>query len=332
VKTEFRSSALTQWFQETYGRVDLRIKPIRSGLSAVVAQVSARNANGGRDLFIIKKIPPLPTAEHSAYKTVALRGLEDNAPRLIAAIPTDGGTYLVLEYVMRWCTWPWREIKYAGLVLDTLAAVHGSSTTGSHDPNYDDELAQLAEESVRVLDSAARQLGDSRLQQGRAFLRRWAADLNRTRAELLADHVFIHGDVHPGNVRIRMCGEAKRAVLLDWGRARQGSRFEDVASWLQSLRFWEPQAARRHDLLFGQYLRCSGLAASITHEHRRAYWLAAGSNAVGGALIVHLTSAISAQTDYAQQLSIAAAIDWLRIVRRALYYRNLPKHCRFGTA
>jgi hypothetical protein len=37
--------------------------------------------------------------------------------------------------------------------------------------------------------------------------------------------------------------------LIDWARARRGSPFEDVASWLHSLGCWEPEARRRHDSL-----------------------------------------------------------------------------------
>jgi len=336
--TEFQSSELTDWFEESYRSNDagskLRISPIRTGLSSPVARVSALNASGGRDLFIIKKVPALPTPEHAAYEMLTLAGLGKNAPQLLAAIPAPEGTYLVFEYVMRWRRWPWRELKYSGLVLDTLALLHGSAATrispASHD--YERELAQLAEESVGVLDSAALAFRDPRLIQGRSVIRRWVAELQAVRTELLLDSVFIHGDVHPGNVRIRSSDEGKRAVLLDWGRSRRGSPFEDVASWLQSLSYWEPEAARRHDLLLARYVRASGMAAGITREHRRSYWLAAGSNGVAGALIVHLTTAMYAQNDNARRQAIAAAVDWLRIIRRALHYWTSPSNRRFGTA
>src|ERR1043165_5256699 len=89
--TEFQSSELTDWFAESYRSNDtgsnLRIRPIRTGLSSPVARVSALNASGGRDLFIIKKVPALPTPEHAAYEMLTLAGLGKNTARHLSPPP-----------------------------------------------------------------------------------------------------------------------------------------------------------------------------------------------------------------------------------------------------
>ena len=48
---------------------------------------------------------------------------------------------------------------------------------------------------------------------------------------------------------VRKSGGQHEPVLIDWARARAGSPFEDVSSWLQSLGFWEPAVKRKHDTL-----------------------------------------------------------------------------------
>jgi hypothetical protein len=76
------------------------VRPIRSGLSAAGARIDPQCIRCSRS-FVFKKLPSLPTPQHVAYDALALAGLGNNAPRLIATIPTSEGTYLVFEYVMR---------------------------------------------------------------------------------------------------------------------------------------------------------------------------------------------------------------------------------------
>ena len=107
-------------------------------------------------------------------------------------------------------------------------------------------------------------------------------------------------------------------MLLDWGRARLGSPLEDVSSWLQSLGYWEPAAKRRHDTLLAGYLAARGLAARADRELRDAYWLAGASNALSGALLVHLRTSRDAPPGSRQRAAAdQAAADALRVIRRA---------------
>jgi Ser/Thr protein kinase RdoA (MazF antagonist) len=128
---------------------------------------------------------------------------------------------------------------------------------------------------------------------------------------------LIHGDLHTGNVLFRERGRHRGPVLIDWGRSRIGSPLEDVSSWLQSLGYWEPVARRKHDTLLARYLVFRGVERGLSEELRTAYWLAGASNALAGALEHHVRRALGTTDTGERQRSLAAAQDWLRIVRRA---------------
>jgi aminoglycoside phosphotransferase (APT) family kinase protein len=130
--------------------------------------------------------------------------------------------------------------------------------------------------------------------------------------------VLLHGDVHAGNAVVHRDGESPELILLDWGRARFGSPLEDVASWLQSLGYWEHEVRRRHDSLFRHYLEVRTLPVRFTSELRTLYWFAASSNAMAGALRYHLAVMNDAERTKREQAQSAGAVnDWLRIIRRA---------------
>jgi aminoglycoside phosphotransferase (APT) family kinase protein len=131
---------------------------------------------------------------------------------------------------------------------------------------------------------------------------------------------LLHGDVHTGNIRVRSRQGRMEVVLLDWGRARLGSPLEDVASWLLSLGCWEPEAVRRHDTLLRRYLSACGLPPVLDGEFRKAYWLAAGSNALAGALNYQVAVAAGWTGASPRSRHIAAGIarSQTRALRRAL--------------
>jgi aminoglycoside phosphotransferase (APT) family kinase protein len=124
--------------------------------------------------------------------------------------------------------------------------------------------------------------------------------------------------MHAGNAIVHGDGEQRELVLVDWGRARFGSPLEDVASWLQSLGYWEYEVRRRHDSLFRHYLAARNLPDRFTPELRALYWFAASSNAMAGALRYHLAVINDPERTREEQAESAGAVsDWLRIIRRA---------------
>ena len=127
---------------------------------------------------------------------------------------------------------------------------------------------------------------------------------------------LIHGDVHTRNVVLRKTAGRVQAVLLDWGRSRAGSPLEDVSSWLLSLRGWEPAAARDHDTLLRSYLAAAGRPMALTSELRDAYWIAAASNAMAGALRYHLLVAHQAK-GRTRATALTQAHGALRVIHRA---------------
>jgi hypothetical protein len=301
---------------------DLRLtaRPLRGGLMADLLCVSASRGGARPEHFVLKRVAGSGARESEAYGALGRAGLAHIGPRLLGTSTRDGASYLLLEFVPRWRAWPWRDEAYAGMVLDTLARLHAAPYPPDWHEAGADGRAALAEYTVDRLASAARQIGDPRLARGLRAVRALADRLDDARALLGPAPVFLHGDVHPGNVLLQGDGRLKRAVLLDWGRARPGSRFEDVASWLQCLRYFEHAAIGAHDRLLLRYIRAAGLGDRIERRHRREYWVAAGCNALAGALVVHLARAVDARSPGPRDAALAAAVDWLRIVRRATAY------------
>jgi aminoglycoside phosphotransferase (APT) family kinase protein len=124
----------------------------------------------------------------------------------------------------------------------------------------------------------------------------------------------LHGDLHSGNVVVERGGGV---AFVDWSRARIGSPLEDVAGWLQSLAFWEPEVRRTHDTLLRRYLEARGLGPPGT-DLRDAYWLAAARNGFTGALRYHVTVMEDRSAGArAREDSARALRDWFRLIRRA---------------
>ncbi len=147
------------------------------------------------------------------------------------------------------------------------------------------------------------------------------AELPRLRAQLRASAPFgqrvLHGDLHPGNVLVRVTNGEPAPVFVDWARARVGSALEDVSSWLRSLATWEPEMQRRHDTLFVRYLAARGLSPRLTSEVREQYWFAAASNALAGALGFHLEQLASSPALDPSSAAARSARSWLNAVRQA---------------
>jgi aminoglycoside phosphotransferase (APT) family kinase protein len=131
-----------------------------------------------------------------------------------------------------------------------------------------------------------------------------------------AGSAAIHGDLHPGNVLVRRRAGSDQPILLDWGRARLASPLEDVASWLQSLGCWEPEARRRHDTLLRSYLAHRG-SPTLGPTLREAYWMAGARNALSGALAHHLGEVARGGPAAVLGRAHRAIVAWLRVLRTA---------------
>jgi aminoglycoside phosphotransferase len=301
-------------------RVDVR--PMRGGLESTVARARISMAKRARSIpscLVVKQLPVGGEREADVYDALWRQCGRPPAARVLGVDVTAEGTYLYLENVHSSGSWPWAETSMAGAVCRELARFHDMANlpTELFAWDYETELARSAESTLQM----AR---DARDPSGRRWWRR-LGDLRRVtlalpfiRARLLSDATVIHGDVHPGNVIVREDESDRRPVLIDWGRARLGSRMEDVASWLHSLGCWEPEARRRHDTLMRAYLQAARTPRSFTSDMRVDYWLASASNGLSGAIRYHL-SVLSAPRlqQSARDHSRRALIEWQRAVRRA---------------
>lgn len=317
----------------TPDQVLLRTHVLRGGLesAAVTRWVTQRRNSAGqpRSLsFVVKRLDGFQLREAAVYARV-LPDAGDVAPALLGYEQDGSDTgYLYLEYVRPTRLWPWTEMPVAGRVLESLGMLHmrlPSERLLEADLawNYEAELLESAAATLEVFERVVRGVDLAWLRWGRGALRRTCDVLPLLRQALMSTEPFgtaiVHGDVHSGNAMLVSAGAADRLVLLDWARARLGSPLEDVASWLQSLGYWEPEAKRRHDTLLRHYLSARGRSDEVTRSLRDAYWFAAASNVLAGALRYHLAVAAgwSSAPSRARAEAARAARDHLRVLRRA---------------
>jgi aminoglycoside phosphotransferase (APT) family kinase protein len=310
--------------------LDVRMAPLRGGLAAPdVARVQVCGAaNRVAAQFVVKRVNAKDLREPAAYRMLASAGAPV-APALMGAETVRGcELYMYLEWVAAWKPWPWAQTEVAALVLQQLARVHGLPAAGVPASiaawNYEADLLQSAEETLLFFEQRLKHQALATARRSLRPVQRIVSDLPAIRRELMGSGqpVLLHGDAHPGNVIIRHHRSAKHAVLLDWGRTRIGSPYEDVCSWLHSLCFWEPEARRRHDTLLRSYLEARGLSTTLVPAVRELCWMAGACNALAGALRYHLYVLTDAPSGSRRQYRAACAVhDWLRVVRRA-------DHCR----
>lgn len=314
----------------------IRARELSGGLEAgsvVHVCVLGRDTAGSarRVTFVLKQLDAHTAREVAIYAALPAQLAVVSAPRVLARCAQGAVSYLCLEAVTPAHPWPWQELGHSARVLTRLAQLHGAQSTrlarAVADWNYEAELAQRAQQLLAWVEQ---HLHDAALRRSLPALRRITHALPRLRRQLLAfdalPSVPLHGDVHPGNVIVRQDGDAQEPVLLDWARARIGSPLEDVSSWLQSLSYWEPHAKRRHDSLLATYLAARGLSAPASRDVRDAYWLAAVSNTLAGALHYHLSQHATAGATDARSAARACVADCLRVVRRADACFHLAPH------
>lgn len=302
------------------GGVTVRIRPLTGGLESAVthATVEAAGNTAPRSL-IVKELRGDFRREAAVYRL--LWTLLDRPPlaEVFGVQSTAEAEYLYLEEIRSAATWPWADTGIATLVCRELARLHALRALDAApiDRDYEAELAESAAQTLEVAERVRDERG-ARWWRRPGDLRRVARALPELRARLFRDGVtLIHGDVHPGNVIVAR-GTTSRVVLIDWGRARVGSPLEDVASWLQSLCCWEPEAARRHDTLLREYLRARGLPAWMDPPLRRDYWFAGASNGLAGAIRYHLVVLSNGAADPGLRSHACVALRaWERVIRRA---------------
>ena len=319
------------WGSVTEPRIETRA--LRGGLeSPAVLAVEARFRDQRdrlrRETFVVKLLSGGPAREAGIYERLVTRRAADFAPALLGIERLDAGRcLLVLERIRPVRRWPWRDTAAARDLIVGLARLHASAPLDEAAASlptwdYEGELQARSATAVEILEGLPRDGGFAPLRRSLSSLRRVAGQLPEMRRQLLdlpgLGRAVLHGDVHPGNAMMRRQSARDVPVLLDWGRARTGSPLEDVASWLQSLGFWEPEAQRRHDTLLGAYLEARGLPFRADRELRDAYWIAAASNVLAGALLIHLWTARDRPAGSpAREKAVQAARDALRIIRRA---------------
>jgi Ser/Thr protein kinase RdoA (MazF antagonist) len=309
------------------------VTPLRGGLDSssvcrVVARYSRPAGRAAALSVVVKSLDSAGRREASVYRYLegvpgrpcwpeAWAGPEEHEPRL-----------LCLEAIRPVSRWPWRRPELVTNVMKELAALHVLPLIhGPHrsllDWAYEPHLQTMAAQTLRTAERLLHDTAATHLKRSMPALRRVVRALRDIRRDLLdrspLPRTFIHGDVHPGNVIVRRRRRHDEPVLIDWARARIGSPLEDVASWLQSLGFWSDEARRRHDTLLVAYLGFRGHPPLISREIRTAYWYAAASNALAGALLHHLRVAtdVASRRPAERATSLRALRDWLRVVRRA---------------
>jgi Ser/Thr protein kinase RdoA (MazF antagonist) len=272
----------------------------------------------------VKRVHSALHREWVVSRTLEAHGAEAIAPRLLDVTQVGTTVLLFLEWVRPVCAWPWRDVNVAGQVLVRLARLHQwpwkAGTAEGLQWGYDHALHQSGQATLETLQQVVREQGAAQWQAAVPMTRRLVAALPEIRGVLLAaapHAVWIHGDMHPGNVILRRGAAGVEPVLLDWAPARPGSALEDVSAWVQSLGHWEPQARRLHDTLVRTYLVARGLEPMLPRDFRRLYWVAGACNALAGALQYHLMTFAQARTPTQQVKARTLVQQWLRVIRRA---------------
>ena len=311
-------------------RVTLR--RLQGGLESPVARAILRAARAYARVprrLVVKELRGRAGREADVYASLWKHLAHPPAARLFGSSAEGETRYLFLEDVEGPADWPWRDNAVSAAVCRALAQLHDATELRSEvvSWDYETELARSADATL-ALAASARLADGARVWRHFGELKRVLQALPQIRACLLdAEKTVIHGDVHPGNVMVRPNENALQVTLIDWSRTRIGSPLEDVASWLDSLGCWEPEARRRHDTLLRAYLDSRISPAAITADLRKHYWFASASNGLAGAIRYHIAVlADPASADPMRFDSQQALRAWERVIRRAaaLVPANLP--------
>lgn len=310
VREAFGPTAVLEELTRLQGGLESAVARLRIALPSPSGRSGVRSA-------VIKRLGGNLRREAALYRALGNTGV---APRVLASADAGDATYLLLEFVTAVSAWPWRDEANTRLVVRELARVHEieQALLQVAPWDYDSELDASARATVQVAEQVRHAVPETGVAAELSRIQRVAERLVPARHQLMAEFgtSVIHGDAHPGNIIVRGRGKERRAVFLDWARTRCGSRLEDVASLLQTLRFWEPRVMQRHDTLLRGYVQASGIATDLTSSLRDGYAIAAASNVFAGALRFHLLRATES-SGATREAAVAQARDGLRIIRRA---------------
>jgi hypothetical protein len=302
--------------------LNVEVLPLQGGLESAVARARITHAHGHASIpgsIVVKQLERGLEREADVYGWLWRQFDTPPAVRVLGRERRGETTLLFLEDAGPAAPWPWADVEVAAGVCRALAQLHDSAAAPAAPAwDYERELLESAQLTLDVA-AAAKDRAGRRFWRRLGDLRRVVAALADLRAELLGGGTrLIHGDVHPGNVCVRLERPDAAPVLIDWGRARLGSPLEDIASWLHSLGCWEPEARRRHDTLMRAYLDARAVPRRFDSALRREYWLASASNGLSGAIRYHLAVLIDPVSNgrmrHDSQIALAA---WQRVVRRA---------------
>lgn len=325
-------SLLREHFGEL-SNLHLETRELRGGLEshAVLRAVARFRDAEGRPRswsWVVKRVSETRRREVTVYRRLPPGGgVLHYAPELLAIEDEDdGGAVLHLEWIRPVRRWPWEDMGTAKRVTGRLAQIHWDvdaqlGATELPPWDYEGELAWSAAATVETVEQLPDDDALRPIRRGLPAVRRMAEAAPRIRQEIACwdrgSQVWIHGDLHPGNVLLRRTRGQSEPVLLDWGRVRRGSRLEDLSSWVLSLTHWVPEARRRHDTLLRKYLEGSGGAGRLGGGFRDAYWLAGACNALAGALRYQIVMACESPSEVQRSKALTAAHRWMRTVRRA---------------
>jgi aminoglycoside phosphotransferase (APT) family kinase protein len=314
--TQFVSS---QWSIPTE-QFQVSVAALTGGLESAVgrATVSYDSPTPGPwpTRFVIKELRGSQRREVAVYRDLWSRFEEPPTARMYGTEAEGDCEFLYLENVETDSPWPWAQTTVSAAVCRALAHLHDSGFACPPDIDWDYE-AELIHSAATTLEAA--EVAGRTIWRRPGDLRRVVRSLARMRSEILdVGAIFIHGDVHPGNVIVRPADARQTVVLIDWARARVGSPLEDVASWLQSLGCWVPEARRRHDTLLRAYLEARAVPMKLTRELRTKYWFASASNGLSGAIRYHIFVLTNpAASEDARSSSRQALTAWERVIRQA---------------
>lgn len=333
------ASGLEKWAAQLLSRAgcappataDVEHRRLAGGLeSGDAIQWTARYRDGDgrhrKQTHVFKELRGRAVREAAVYQRLATRHAAGASPRVLGVEHAGPDRALLwLQALRRTCAWPWKDPTHGRALLGRLASFHRQSRADASEMppwDFESEFEVMAEATAEAVERCGFDDELRFIAEDAPAVRHLALSARTLRQEVLSGAGLavgpIHGDVHPGNAIVCRRGRGAEALLLDWGRARIGSPLEDVASWLQSLGARDEATRTTREDLLAHYLGELGRDRKVTPSLRAAYWIAAASNALSGALLHHVCMAETERPWSARRAAEARiAGDWASSIRSA---------------